>query len=924
MEIKIGHAVGVPSPIDDRKSLPSLPTYAFYTDLAGFVNVELAHRSSSEIPISILPPRPRLMVDRGTVVERCVEMLVGNDSSRVAILGDEGFGKTTLALYVLHDKRIAESFASRCYLSCESTANAQSLLVGLANMLSISPAQSSTKLLSSISHALETRRTVLCLDNFETPWEPPHTRNKVEEILASISTIPNLSLVIAVRGTERPSTVAWSTPLLPPLDKLSQSGAEAIVRDIAGTRAVDQQIRPLLQAVDGIPLVITLISSLLRDGVETSNSLWKRWQYMERRQESVWGEDVKFTQASKVDAALTISVNSPQMKKYEDATQILATLSLLPDGCSSATDDLEKLFGFLDMDDVHKCLGMLQKLVLTRIDETNTPHRIRMLPSIEPLCQKFSSSEVEVARQKLTDYYVDIVISTGPPTSDVSKHAKMVREIRNMHSVFRSRYIAGHLEESALQNFIKASYFLTLWSTHLGYVLDDIPQMAIEAASHLPIPRARGLLAQCGVYRRSERFEEAEQCCRQALSIFQDAGDLPGQADAISMLSSIFDDRGEPRRGEETSRQTRELAGLSKKRRELDKEEESCKTKLAASEATANIPRWQTALTHLQLGTPSIYMTRARLDSTIDSLDRALQLYEKDRNYMGQATALFHTAYAYLLKNEISYARAIIQRSLGICSQVVTQVANYPLPSSTGMIFNDLTSESEMQAVFFTLLGHIHIREDRLVEAKVILKKAVKKKAAYSITPDMRLGWLYLRQNKLDKAEKTFNDLQKRCRTLRCKEEETEILGYQGVIHLRRGNLDAAEAALKESRKRGLLLYAEIDVLQVLGDVYIQKDQLQIAEEILAHALRIQNQIDSSFGQGNVLRSMGDLHARRKKFAEALTAYEAARTFHRAAHWISEEMEDVERIAFLHRGHGNTRAAEEAIAEVRRMKALMS
>jgi tetratricopeptide (TPR) repeat protein len=576
------------------------------------------------------------------------------------------------------------------------------------------------------------------------------------------------------------------------------------------------------------------------------------------------------------------------------------------------------------MDDVHKCLGMLQKLALTRTDETSIPHRIRMLPSIEPLCQKISRSEVEVARQKITDYYVDILISTGPPTSDVSKHTEMVREIRNIHSVFRSRYIAGHLENSTLQKFIKASYFLTLWSTHLGYVLDDVPQMAIEAASHLPVPRARCLLAQCGVYRRSERFEEAEQCCRQALSVFQDAGDLSGQGDAISMLSGIFDDRGEPRRGEETSSQTRDLATLSRKRQKLDEEEESWKTQLAANETNPNIPRWQTALIHLQLGTPTIYMTRARLDSTIDSLDRALQLYEKDRNYLGQATALFHTACAYLLKNQISYARAIVERSLGICSQIVTQVANYGLPSSVGMIFNELTSESEMQAFFLTLLGHIYIREDRLVEAKTILKKAVKQKAAYSLIPVLRLGWLYLRQNKLDKAEKTFNDLRKRCRALRCWDEENETLGYQGIIHLRRGNLDAAEATLKESRKRGLLLYSEIDVLQVLGDVYIQKNQLQIAEEILAHAMRIQNQIDSASGQGNVLRSMGDLHARRQKFAEALAAYEAARTFHRAAHWTSEEMEDVERIALLHRRHGKTRAAEEAIAEVRRMKALIS
>ncbi|KAF9483672.1 TPR-like protein [Pholiota conissans] len=855
------------------------------------------------------------MVELEPVIDKLVDMLHGKGSSRIAILGAEGMGKTTCSLSALHDARISERFAAIYYLSCECITDAQLLLVGLAQILGIPPAQSLANLFSSISIVLNKPDTLLCLDSFETPWGPLNVRNAVEDLLSAISTTPNLSLIVAIKGTERPLRVAWSEPLLPPLDKLSQRGAEMIVQDIAGVRVVDQNIHSLLVAAEGMPLAITLISSLLRDGVETSSSLWRRWLYMERRKESVWGEYVSFTQVSKIDAAIAISIDSPQMNKHPDATTILAALSLLPDGFSSSPADLEKLLNFLEPNEVHRCLRTLQNLALAWTDETSNPHRIRILPAVESYCLKFFSSEFATMRPKLTEYYIDIVLSIGFPTSEPPQRTEMEREIKNMHSVFRGKYAAGGLQEAELQRLIRATYFLTLWSTQLGYLLEDIPQQAIDASAALPIPRARCLLAKCGMYRQAGRFDEAEQCCKQALSIFQEADDLSGQGDAISTISAICADRGQPSRGEETSSESKELLALSRKRRQLDRDEEEGKNKLLSYEGNAAIPRWQVALVHLQLGVPTVYMTRPRLDSTLESLGRALGLYEKDKHAMGQATALFHMAFAYLLKNELTYARAIVERALGLSRAVVTQVANSSLPSAVGMMFNDLTSESEMQAVFNTLLGHIRIREDRLAEAKDILKKAVKKKAAYSVTPDLRLGWCYLRQNKLDKAEKIFNDLQKRCKSLRFWEEEHEALGYQGVIHLRKGNLDAAEAVLKESRNRGLLLYAEIDVLQVLGDVYVEKGQLQDAEDILSHAMRLQKHIDSAFGQGNVLRSLGDVHARRGKFVEAMSAYEGARAFHRAAHWLSEEVEDVERIAFLQRELGNRRAAEEALSE---------
>ncbi|KAF9470123.1 hypothetical protein BDN70DRAFT_926541, partial [Pholiota conissans] len=222
----------------------------------------------------ILPPKPHFLVERESQVEQVLEILLRQEPTRIAILGGGGFGKTTLARTILHDSKIEERFQARYFLSCEGMSDADALLLGLGTMLGIKAVPSA--MLASIRHILQTSTTLLCLDNFETPWEAFETRTKVEELLESISDTPNLSLMITVRGEQRPSKVAWSKPLLIPLSTLSLKGAQEIVAKIASEDDINQFTIQLLEAIDGIPLAITLVATLLRDG-EDSESLWTRW-----------------------------------------------------------------------------------------------------------------------------------------------------------------------------------------------------------------------------------------------------------------------------------------------------------------------------------------------------------------------------------------------------------------------------------------------------------------------------------------------------------------------------------------------------------------------------------------------------------------------------------------------------------------------
>ena len=160
---------------------------------------------------------------------------------------------------------------------------------------------------------------------------------------------------------------------------------------------------------------------------------------------------------------------------------------------------------------------------------------------------------------------------------------------------------------------------------------------------------------------------------------------------------------------------------------------------------------------------------------------------------MGEATALFYTGYGYLLQNQLSSARKMAESGRAICHAISSQISKGELPSTEGMIFSDQSPTSEMQAVFLTLLVHICIREDCLTEANKLLKKAINKKNRFSVSPSIKLGWLHILQNKLDKADTVLSNVLKQCRAWKYTEEESEIFAYQGIIQLRRGNLDQAD-----------------------------------------------------------------------------------------------------------------------------------
>ena len=147
----------------------------------------------------------------------------------------------------------------RWFISCEGVFNAQDLRSVLANAFKLDE----KNFIASLRRVASSTKAhiLLALDNFETPWEPPSTQQDVEELLLQLADVPGLSLLVTLRGAERPSGIPWTRPCLPPLHSLDPNASIQTFTSISDVSEDALGLRELIQVTDGLPLAITLMAT---------------------------------------------------------------------------------------------------------------------------------------------------------------------------------------------------------------------------------------------------------------------------------------------------------------------------------------------------------------------------------------------------------------------------------------------------------------------------------------------------------------------------------------------------------------------------------------------------------------------------------------------------------------------------------------
>ncbi|KAJ7840478.1 P-loop containing nucleoside triphosphate hydrolase protein, partial [Mycena leptocephala] len=270
---------------------------------------------------------PKIFHGRVSELSDLVLSLI-TDSARVAILGPGGIGKTTLVTAALHHPVIMQRYPTQHFVSCESTNTSFELVSLLGSHLGLENSRQLSQVI--VQHFQQCGPCLLVLDNFETPWEPSHSRSKVENFLSALTEVPNLALLaspITMRGAERPGKVKWTRPFLPPLEPLSVTASRQIFIEVAEEPATGDEtaLDELLQLSGSLPLAVSLLANVV--SFEGYSGALSRWH-----EENTTLLSDGHNKSSNLEKSIVLSLNGPRMSSSPHARDLLSLLSLLPDG----------------------------------------------------------------------------------------------------------------------------------------------------------------------------------------------------------------------------------------------------------------------------------------------------------------------------------------------------------------------------------------------------------------------------------------------------------------------------------------------------------------------------------------------------------------------------------------------------------------
>ncbi|KAG6918380.1 hypothetical protein DXG01_014781 [Tephrocybe rancida] len=515
-----------------------------------------------------LKSKPRVFGRDGEIKE-IVNLIQRPSPARVAILGSGGIGKTSLALSVLHDQQINARFQQRrLFISCEAARSADHIVVDLMTALQLPLNGNSGNPVDFLLDSLNQTHYLVVLDNLETPWELPAARVDVEDFLRVLADIETVTLVVTIRGSQRPSSVEWSQ-LLPPLQPVEPDAALDMFKAIC--HKADEFAVKLIKAVDCVPLAVTLLGNLAAVDGETTEALWRRWCY-----ESVAMVENGDDRLSNLGISIEISLSSPRVGRDADALRLLSLLSLLPDAISSdALHAFER--GIPGINHVGKGLStLIQNALITR----DASGSVRILSPIRLHMRARHTPSIE-SRRFLQDYYLTLA-NDATTLDDPSIQKQFRAEYSNIETMLLDclelslgrqleaivESVLGFSQQAYLCGLMDSTHAVSLAAVKLAshkslkvqtvktvskprrnvisrLFLKDSPIVTRDDKRVQPVDEVVKLRGDClgclgQLLSRHVRLKEAETSFEQAIKFHVQAGDVAGHAYDLNNMGCLL------------------------------------------------------------------------------------------------------------------------------------------------------------------------------------------------------------------------------------------------------------------------------------------------------------------------------------------------------------------------------------------------
>jgi tetratricopeptide (TPR) repeat protein len=675
--------------------------------------------------------------------------------------------KTTLAHAVLTVDIIREHFGdARYFVPCESVTSSGALLTELGKTLGVVNSGSNA-LWFRILASLTSRASIICFDNFESPWDQHvETKHSVEELLSRVTGLHHVTVLITMRGAERPARTQWTQPFLKPLETLDCDAAKDIWQAIAGN--YDEFSEKLVEAVDYVPLAIDLLSHLSQ--VMPPALLWKEWNSKQTRAVQT-GQEHKL---SNLEYSIQLSINSGRMRANLSAKNLLGVLCILPDGLHFK--QLNKFDDMLVGLDLTSCLQTLLQCSLIKLNE----ERFQPHPIVQHYCL---NQDILLSHHKadIETFYTTLALSDSKSVL-LEAYEEMVLEVHNTKATLLSLLNSNHEDESTL---INASITFTRFCCSIGDHSDKVMSQAVECIKNNSSSRVLLIqsLHQLGeVYYYAFNLEKAKDTMQEAerLCLIDPNANTQLYGLVLRNLGNVYVQQG------------------------ALVDAEACYQKALSLYEESNYIYMQ-GLICSTLGNLSRRLWK--LDEAVTLYQRAIQCHKDTNTPSSQGANYWGLGWIYLLQNKLIEAEDAVQEALKLHGATNPSLQAFLLQGNDyellGKIYFELNKLEDaiaacQRAIEFhksandtlgqgndhQLLGRIHFSKCTLNEAEGSFKKALELHAMANdgLGQGRDYSWLgriYRQQGQLQEAKAMLEkaiDLEKKAQAIASEKEDIEYL----------------------------------------------------------------------------------------------------------------------------------------------------
>ena len=201
------------------------------------------------------PPAPRDCFGRDELIEKVIGL--AENLEPIALIGAGGIGKTSIALTVLHHKKVEERFGeNRRFIRCDQFPASRDNFLGRLSKV-IGAGVKNPEDLTPLRPHLSSKEMLLILDNAESILNPKGTdAKKIYSVVEELCQSKKICVCITSRITTVP-------PLCkrPEIPRLSIQAACDIFYGIYGGGGRSDVIKKLLKRLDFHALSITLLAT---------------------------------------------------------------------------------------------------------------------------------------------------------------------------------------------------------------------------------------------------------------------------------------------------------------------------------------------------------------------------------------------------------------------------------------------------------------------------------------------------------------------------------------------------------------------------------------------------------------------------------------------------------------------------------------